>query len=58
MIILKSEDYYRFNAPFRQWLFDSKGKQLGDFKTEDAKIIFKTEFVSKWNNNLLTSTSN
>lgn len=52
--ILTNDDYYRYNAPFRQWLFDFKGKQLGDFKTEDARKIFTTEFVISWNNSKLS----
>lgn len=52
---LTSDDYYRFNAPFRQWLFDSKGKQLGDFKTENARKIFTNEFIISWNKSELSS---
>lgn len=54
--ILKPEDYFRFNAPFRQWLFDYKNSQLGDFKTDDARILFSSEFIVKWNNSELPST--
>lgn len=50
---IKSEDYFRFNAPFRQWLYDSKGTQLADYKTVDAKELFAKEFVPLWNNNQL-----
>lgn len=56
--ILKSDDYFRFNAPFRQWLFDYKNKQLGDFKTDDARIIFTTEFIVRWNESTLPSNNN
>ena len=53
--ILTNDDYYRYNAPFRQWLFDFKGKQLGDFKTDDARKIFTNEFIISWNNSKLSS---
>ena len=53
MIKIKSEDYFRFNAPFRQWLYNSKGSQLADYTTVDAKEIFAKEFVPLWNNNQL-----
>ena len=53
--ILTKDDYYRYNAPFRQWLFDFKGKQLGDFKTDEARKIFTTEFVISWNNSKLSN---
>lgn len=56
VVIIHSSDYYRYNAPFRQWLFDLKGKQLGDLKTEEAKLLFKNEFVVDWNQNKLSST--
>lgn len=53
MVPLIPEDYYRFNAPFRIWLSEVKGKQLGDFKTEEAKVIFAVEFLPDWNESKL-----
>lgn len=52
---LNETDFFRFNAPFRQWLFDAKGKQIGDFSTDEARSIFKKEFIVEWNDNKLPS---
>lgn len=49
MIILKPDDYFRYNSPFRIWLGKFKGKQLGDFKTDEAREIFSHEFLPDWN---------
>ena len=54
MIQISANDYYKFNAPFRLWLSEVKGKQLGDYKTVEAKLIFATEFVLDWNESLLS----
>ena len=50
---LNSDDYFRFNSPFRQWLFNSKSKQLSDFNTVDARKLFTNEFVPLWNGSKL-----
>ena len=47
--IIKADDYFRYNAPFRQWLYNNKGTQLSDYKTDQAKEIFANEFVLQWN---------
>lgn len=52
---LDQADFFRYNSPFRQWLFDSKGKQIGDYHVDEAKTIFTKEFVSLWNNDKLPS---
>lgn len=52
--LLSPEDYYRFNAPFRLWLQEVKGKQLGDYKTDEAKVIFTKEFIKDWNESRLS----
>lgn len=49
MVKLSADDYFRYNAPFRQWLFDAKDRQLSDYKTKEAQEIFANEFVSLWN---------
>jgi hypothetical protein len=52
---LAESDFFRFNAPFRQWLFDAKSKQIGEFSSDEAKIVFKKEFIAEWNENKLPS---
>lgn len=52
-INLTAEDYFRYNSPFRQWLFDCKGSQLGDYKTDECRKIFTIEFVPAWNSRKL-----
>ena len=50
---LTEGDFFRYNAPFRQWLFDAKGKQIGEYSTEEAKSVFKKEFIVVWNEDKL-----
>ncbi len=52
---LTESDFFRFNAPFRQWLFETKSKQIGDFSSDEAKSVFKKEFIVVWNEDKLTS---
>jgi hypothetical protein len=54
--VLKEDDYFRYSAPFRQWLFDSRGSQLGDFKSNEARAIFASDFVAAWNGGKLPGT--
>lgn len=52
---LSQADFFRYNAPFRQWLFDTKAKQIGDYQVDEAKSIFNKEFVPLWNDDKLPS---
>jgi hypothetical protein len=52
-IKLTVDDYYRYSAPFRQWLFENKNKNLTDYNTDEAKFLFKNEFCTSWNKNQL-----
>lgn len=56
MIVLSEADYYRYSAPFRQWLYDTHARQLSDYKTVEAKRIFAQDFVSVWNARRLPGT--
>lgn len=53
---LTERDYFRYSAPFRQWLWESLQKQLSDYKTADARRLFGADFVPVWNAGRLPST--